>query len=126
VFDLYQYKADMYAQMNAWKLIPQPERFTELYFNDSANLPSQVSKGGKVSFSFVIHNLEGKSWDYQYAVYFKFSDGHVINIAQNVVALADGGYKTVNGSYISESDNGGGIFVELKNPEQHIDFLVNN
>src|ERR1051326_8496741 len=39
-------------------LIPKPEKLTELYFNNGANLPGSATSNQVISFSFVIHNLE--------------------------------------------------------------------
>jgi len=35
----YLLKDAIYAKLDQWKLIPRPERFTELYFNDHNILP---------------------------------------------------------------------------------------
>ena len=122
---MYQHKNVVYAKLDALKLIPRPERFTELYFNDHINLPKYIQKGEKISFSFVIHNLEGGNRQYPYAVYFKSLDGQITNIEKKVVVLRDEEYKTINESYTSAlADNNGGIYVELQNPQQGIDFLL--
>jgi hypothetical protein len=127
MFVWHQYKDAAYAKLDEWKLIPRQERFTELYFNDHVNLPKYISKGEKISFSFVIHNLEGEDTQYPYVVYFKSQDGQIVNIEEKSVLLRDGQFKTINESYTSSSDdNNGGIFVELQEPKQGIDFLLNN
>jgi hypothetical protein len=55
-------------QLNDWKLIPQPEKVTELYFDDSTNLPTAYNPGVSQSFSFTIHNIEYQNEDYRYIV----------------------------------------------------------
>jgi hypothetical protein len=127
MFVMYQNKNAVYAQMDEWKLIPRSERFTELYFNDHINLPKQISKDDQISFSFVIHNLEGENKEYPYIVYYKSQDGQITNIEEKTVTLADGEYKTIEESYTSTlQENTGGIFVELEQKQQGIDFLLNN
>lgn len=47
---------------------PQPESFTELYFNDHKSLPAFVEEDGRYNFSFSIANHENKDVDYTYTV----------------------------------------------------------
>lgn len=35
-------KDPILAKMNDWKLLPQPERFTELYFENHLDLPKSL------------------------------------------------------------------------------------
>jgi len=126
-FVIYQYKNTVYVQLYARKLIPRQERFTELYFNDHINLPKQISRSENISFSFVIHNLEGESREYPYLVYFKSQNGQITNIEENTVTLSNGNYKTIEESYTSAfAKNAGGIYVELQKPQQEIHFLLND
>ena len=46
---------------------PEPERFTELYFNDHESL-QQFSYDGRIPFAFSIVNHEGKDTDYRYEI----------------------------------------------------------
>jgi hypothetical protein len=121
------FKDIIYKQINQWLLIPKEERFTELYFNDHINLPKQISKGEMINFSFVIHNLEGKTEKYNYVVFFKSLDGKIVNIDEFNVVIKDGEKKMIHIDYISERENNtGGVFVELKGKKQAIHFLLNN
>ena len=56
------------SQLNAWKLLPQPERLTELYFNNSAHLPARYTPGQPQTLSFTVHNLEYRTMSYPYTV----------------------------------------------------------
>jgi uncharacterized membrane protein len=112
--------------MDEWLLIPRPERFTELYFDDHINLPKEISKGQEISFSFTIHNLEGQTTEYPYIIYFKSLDGQVVNIDESTVTLKDGEYRPIEGIYKSEmDDNSGTIVVDLKGKNQQLHFLLN-
>ena len=51
---------------------PEPERFTELYFNNHQEL-DKYSYRGYHEFSFTIHNLEGEDKEYVYEI--KVNDG---------------------------------------------------
>jgi len=127
VFVLYQYRNAAYAKMKDWKLAQQPQKFTELYFNDDLNLPNHVSQGEKILFSFMVHNLEGETMQYPYGVYFKSSDGKIEQtIEENNLMLGDGESETVNESYMAGSDgNIGSIVIVLKDQSQEIHFLLN-
>jgi len=127
IFALNHYKDSIRARLDEWKLIPRRERFTELYFDDHVNLPKQIQKGEKIDFSFTIHNLEGERRWYSYIVYFKSQDGQITNIEEKSVFLEDGELESIKESYAPTlEDNKGGIFVELKNPQQGIDFLLSD
>ena len=53
-----------------YHLLPEPEPFTELYFEDHLKLPSKLSAGGLGGkrFRFTVHNLEYKEMDYPYEI----------------------------------------------------------
>ena len=44
----------------------KPETFTELYFENHASLPKQITLYKEASFNFTIHNFEGKNIVYFY------------------------------------------------------------
>ncbi len=56
------------AQLNDWKLLPRPERLTELYIKDHQTLPSLYTPDVPQSFQFTIHNLEYRQTNYQYQI----------------------------------------------------------
>src|SRR5258708_39702320 len=62
-------RALIHNQLIALDLLPKPEKFTELYFSDSVNLPQAVTGNQAISFSFVIHNLETTDYQYAYEVF---------------------------------------------------------
>jgi len=53
-------------QLDAWQVLPQPERFSELYFTDYRQLPTSLIPGPSQKVSFTIHNLERQIVTYQY------------------------------------------------------------
>ena len=55
-------------QLGAWKLLPQPERLTELFYANSTALPTTYTPHQPQSFSFTTHNLEYQDITYQYTV----------------------------------------------------------
>jgi len=56
------------TQLNAWKLLPQPERLTELYFTAPNNLPTTYVPGQSQTVSFTVHNLEYRTATYNYVI----------------------------------------------------------
>lgn len=55
-------------QMHAWKLLPQPEQLTELYFTAPNNLPATYVPGQSQTVSFTVHNLEYRTTTYNYVI----------------------------------------------------------
>lgn len=56
------------TQLDEWLVLPQPQRFSELYFADHAQLPT-VQRIGKVTdVSFTIRNREYHTTSYRYQV----------------------------------------------------------
>ena len=49
------------------------EAFTELYFEDHQDLPSEYLLD-QYEFEFTIHNLENQAMDYEYNVYIEYYD----------------------------------------------------
>lgn len=64
---VYSDRSVVASQLNDWRLLPQPERFTELYFNASL-LPSRFKPGRSQAVAFTIHNLEHQTIQYHYLI----------------------------------------------------------
>lgn len=115
------------AQMNAWQLLPQPERFTELYFNNYLQLPKTAVARKAFSFSFTIHNLEGAPTTYPYQVYFEYPNGNQAVFEDGSVTVPDGATSSIPVAYqFPASDLVGQVVVELTSLGQKIDFIVPN
>lgn len=117
-------QASIHNELVALDLLPKPEAFTELYFKDSAHLPTSATRGQVVSFTFVIHNLETADYQYTYEVFVN------TNGTKNVIAS---GYAFVKDSqyYIKpekfrflNSQGRQEVVVELINKRQSIDFWL--
>jgi hypothetical protein len=125
IFLAYQYKPEIYAQLNEWKLIPQKERFTELYFENHLNLPKYIIADRKMDFSFTIHNLEGQKMNYPYTVYFLSDEGRITGIISSKATSSDAEYKTIPITYtLNTLAQSGAIYVELTQKKQDIHFNV--
>lgn len=58
----------VYNQLYSWKLIPRPERLTELYFTDPQALPTTYVPGQEQTVAFTVHNIEYRPTTYTYTV----------------------------------------------------------
>jgi hypothetical protein len=122
----------VYNQLNDWKLIPTPERFTELYFQNSANLPRATVAGQPISFAFTIHNVEGITTTYPYVVYFEYPDASQVVFTSGTVTLASDASTTIPVTHAFLASNlTGKVVVDLSVPaasasssDQQIDFLL--
>ena len=55
-------------QMDKWKLLPRPERMTELYFTDYQQLHPSIGVGTPQTVMFTVHNLEHQATTYHYVL----------------------------------------------------------
>jgi len=110
------------AQLTALKLIPEPERYTELYFNHTASLPTA---GTSVTFSFSIHNVTGQTKVYPYEIM-------LIGPTGNDEVLESGATSTTAGQiadipvtvHVPLGTANSQIAVELPQQAQSIDFWL--
>ncbi len=77
----------MYAVLYELRLVPLEERVTELYFTDSATLP--VRSDRPATFSFTIHNREGRDMVYRYTITALVEDARVL-LFEKSVPIPDG------------------------------------
>ncbi len=62
-------KSVLAGHLHAWKLLPRPERLTELYFADHEHLPVTLGLADKQTVNFVVNNLEHETVDYTYTIF---------------------------------------------------------
>jgi hypothetical protein len=83
-------------QLNSWKLLPQPERLTELYYENNAKLPTTYTPGSMQQFSFTVHNLEYRTTTYSFQTIEQSGDGTQSHLlASGSFSLAQNKYKTI-------------------------------
>jgi hypothetical protein len=68
-------------------ILPHNQTYTELAFDNVNNLPSSVSATNQVNFSFMIHNVEGKTIDYPYIITVQNGNNSQV-LKQGTVSLA--------------------------------------
>lgn len=87
------------AQLNTWKLIPQPERFTELYFSDS-QLPASLAPSTPATIRFTVHSHEHQITTYHYQIATRESTAKLAQIAdQGDLTLAANQLKTITQTF---------------------------
>ncbi len=103
-------------------LIPKPEKLTELYFNDNANLPGSATGNQGISFAFVIHNLETTDYQYAYVVFVNANGTRHIVDSENVMVKNNQYYVKNEQFKLLNSPGSQEVVVELTNKQQSIDF----
>lgn len=119
-------RANIYNELGNLDLIPKPEKITELYFNNSANLPSSATSNRVISFAFVIHNLEMTGYQYDYMVSVNLNGKrHIVDSAK--VLVKNNRYYVKNEIFnLMNSPGRQEVLVELVNLHQSIDFWIGN
>jgi len=125
-FDLYYQSGFAYAELQKMDLVPVPEHYTELYFDNASYLPFTIAKGQTASFAFSIHNLEGADTNYPYSVYLQDVKGGKTIIATGTARVASTMTDTVTIAHTFKIEPGADMFVvDLSSIDEKIDFLVN-
>src|SRR6266849_8206713 len=119
-------KASIYNEFVTLDLIPKPEKMTELYFNDSANLPGSATSNQVISFAFVIHNLETTDYQYVYEVSMNVNSiKHIVDSGK--ILVKNNQYYVKNEKFnLMNSSGRQEVVVELINLHQSIDFWIGN
>jgi hypothetical protein len=82
-------------QLHSWKVLPEPERLTELYYENHTKLPIAYTPDAAQSFAFTVHNLEYATTDYMYQVTQSSEDGtQTKELANGSFTLAQNLYHT--------------------------------
>lgn len=104
-------------------LSPQPETFTELYFENHTTLPNSITRGELYHFSFTLHNLEYQTTTYPYKIYIQ-RDTAIVPLEEGSVTLNHDSYKTINIEFGPLKNLRSMIVVDLVNKKQQIDFWM--
>lgn len=107
-------------------LVPKPEKMTELFFSDPANLPGSATNNQTINFAFVIHNLETADYRYVYEVSVNANSTKQI-VDSGEVLVKDNQYYVKNEQFnLMNSPGPQEVVVELINLHQSIDFWIGN
>lgn len=129
LFVAYTQRQAVQAQLDAFKLLPEPETFTELYVNNftqlSGTLPKNIKAGESMSFSFTVHNVEGKTVVYPYVISIVDDAGSTTTIASSSVTLESGQSAVVPVEYVFRSSQRRvSVVITLSNLDQSIHFFI--
>jgi uncharacterized membrane protein len=112
--------------MRSWKLLPEPERLTELYFTHPNSLPSTYAPGQAQTVSFTVHNLEYQTMTYHYQIVEESQD------SSTAQTLNSGSFTLDQNAYQNEAVNivttdigpHAKVEVKLMNVNESIDYLM--
>lgn len=103
----------------------QPERYSELYFANSNQLPANIVHDKTVPVSFSVHNVEARNTSYPYQVSLISDAGKTIAQTQGNFSLPNNGTKTINSTIQVPNYRGRAeVQVLLTNLHQSIHFWV--
>lgn len=96
------------------KLMPLPERLTEVFFTDYQGIPVSIAAGQTVRIPFTIHNLEGATTTYPYRAYLRYPSGAELALASSTLTLADGAATTTTLAHrFGLAPQGAELFIEF-------------
>ncbi|HSW96455.1 MAG TPA: hypothetical protein VLF89_01380 [Candidatus Saccharimonadales bacterium] len=115
----------VYPELYAWNIIPKPESFTELYFENHENLPFEILPQQNYTFAFTIHNLEYKNMNYSYDVYL-VTNNKKVSLQKGNISLHQNQKQTIPVQFSTASAlPKSKIIVDLPRKNQAIDFWIN-
>jgi hypothetical protein len=122
---LYMHPINVKSVLAAHHLLPEPERLTELYFEDHQNLGKTFTDLHSYSFSFTIHNLEYKDFTYEYEVRSIDEFGFSL-LDKNSITLKHDEYRTIPISFktLVVKTNRFEVEVNILNKKQAIHFWM--
>lgn len=114
-------------QLNDWKLLPEPQHLTELYFTKPNNLPTTYTVNSPQVVSFTVHNLEYKTTDYHYKIVEYSNDGSESKELENGSFVLRQNATTQPNVSVLPANFGTRveITVELANVNESVDYWVN-
>lgn len=101
-----------------------PIGFTELYFENSTNLPKYAVFREKFAFQFTVHSLESHDKEYRYEAYALNGDTK-LQLGNGTFSLKDNESKTITISTTELTQVRQKIVVELLDNHQIISFWIN-
>jgi hypothetical protein len=113
-------------QLHDWKVLPQPEAFTELYFDNHATLPRTYRGDDAQIVSFVIHSHERQKRTYQYRIIQQDAARETAyTLVSDTVTLGQGSMRQVS-AHVTLKELGGRsrITVEVTPGDQEIGYWL--
>lgn len=76
-------------------MLPRPERLTELYFTDHAQLPTTYTASNSQTIKFTIHNLEHQTTKYRFRLIAQTANKEQ-SLSDDIITLAHGDSQDIN------------------------------
>jgi len=113
-------------QLNNWKLLPEPEKLTELYFVHPNSLPTSYTPGGSQTVSFTLHNLEYQTVTYRYQIIEESQNGSNATVLNSsVFTINQGQYRTVSyPATLVDAGQDAKIVVSIPTVNESIDYVL--
>lgn len=111
-------------QMHRWKLLPEPERLTELYFTKHRDLPVTYVPGTPQAVSFTVHNVEHQAMSYAYVIVQRGDNGQAAQLGQGSLQLADGATKAASVTVTPVDLGRSQIIIQLLPTNESINYWV--
>ena len=116
------HRASLYNGLVALDVIPEPDKLTEIYFNDHTHLPKSATSNEVIRFSFVIHNLETTDYQYAYQVSVNAHGMRLVVDSGTVLVKNDQYYVKYEQFSLLNSPGSQEVVVELISKRQSIHF----
>lgn len=118
-------KAVIVGMLNQYNLLPKSELYTELYFEDHKNLFKPIDRNRGKIFRFTVHNLENRSFTYNYIVKATSSQSAYL-LDKGSFTLSSNGSTTITEKIsTNEANLRTKVSVTLVNKDQSIHFWIN-
>lgn len=85
-------------QLDAWHLLPQPEPYTAVFFNDSRALPTHAEAQASLTADATIQNMQYEPTTYTYKITANVGGGSEHLLKQGSCTIDHGGICTINGN----------------------------
>ncbi len=109
--------------LNTYHLLPEPEKFSELYFERHMELPQTSNQNEQIPFRFTLHNLENKVMEYKYQITAETTSSGKLLLDEGFIRLAHNDMKTIDANPMISSVSGRTkIEVSLPDQQQNIHF----
>lgn len=113
-------------QLNKWKLLPEPEKLTELYFTQPNSLPNTYIPGQAQKVNFTVHNVEYQTMTYQYKIVEESQSGsQQQTLISGSFKLSENQYKSTSfTSPLTDMGPQAKVVVEIPTVNESIDYLL--
>jgi hypothetical protein len=112
-------------RLHGWKLLPQTQQLTELYFAKPYELPSKYEPDREHRVAFVVRNREHRTLTYQYVIRQVDAEGNrQADLASGTITIADGVAESTTATVKPEAMGRSAIIITITTTNQSIQYWV--